>query len=77
MFQLLEKHIGLLCEYLSSSATSSLILSTFVDMATANPGPFLKYISQLKQVAEQQPAVLGQVVTIVGATGRMNKVGIC
>lgn len=72
--QLLEEHVPGFCKYLSVSTLVPLILSMFVDMATANPRTFVDHVTSLKQLAEQQPVYIHQVVQIIGATGTVSQV---
>ena len=72
--QSLEKHVPTLCGYLSVSTLTSLILTLFIDLATANPTVFVDHVTALKQLAEQQPVYTNQVVQIVGAVGTVSQV---
>ncbi|XP_062571516.1 ventricular zone-expressed PH domain-containing protein homolog 1-like [Saccostrea cucullata] len=71
--QKLEAHIPKLSEYLSTSVLAPLILVMFVDMAIANPIPFVSYVSVLKTSAEKQPIHLIHVIQIIGAVGTINE----
>ena len=46
----------------------------FVDMATANPVVFVDHVTSLKEIAEQQPVYIHQVVQIIGAIGTVSQV---
>ena len=46
----------------------------FVDMATANPKPFVDHVTKLRSFAEQQPVHIVQVFQIIGAIGSINEV---
>ncbi len=74
IFQLLEPHIGSLCALLPSAATSPMVLQMFVDMAAANPHPFVIHVTQLKHTAEQQTALLHLVAKVIGAAGKTSQV---
>ncbi|KAK3609256.1 hypothetical protein CHS0354_006181 [Potamilus streckersoni] len=68
-----EPFIPTFCELLSVSTLAPLILSMFVDMATANPSAFLSHVINLKHFAEEQPIYMHQVVQVIGATGTLGK----
>ena len=72
--QLLEPHLGHLCDYLSSPTTSQTILQMFVDMALINPHAFVHHLSKLKHSCEQTPANLTLAAKIIGPVGKTNKV---
>ncbi|KAL4221293.1 sensory organ morphogenesis [Mactra antiquata] len=72
--KVLEKHVTLFCEYLSVSTLVPLILSMFVDMATANPVVFIDHVTSLKELCESQPVYIHQVVQIIGAIGTVSQV---
>ncbi|XP_053380876.1 ventricular zone-expressed PH domain-containing protein homolog 1-like [Mercenaria mercenaria] len=71
--KVLEKHISLFCKYVSVSTLLPLILTMFVDMATANPVVFVDHVTSLKEIAEQQPVYIHQVVQIIGALGTVSQ----
>lgn len=48
----------------------------FVDMAIANPVVFIDHVTSLKQLTEQQPVYIHQVVQIIGAVGTVSQVGL-
>jgi hypothetical protein len=48
----------------------------FVDMATANPVVFVDHVTSLKEIAEQQPVYIHQVVQIIGAIGTVSQVSV-
>ncbi|XP_048762848.2 ventricular zone-expressed PH domain-containing protein homolog 1-like [Ostrea edulis] len=69
----LEPHIHKLSEYLSTSVLAPLVLVMFVDMAIANPKPFVSFAPVLKASAEKQPIHLIHVLQIMGAIGTINE----
>lgn len=72
--RVLEKHISIFCKYTSVSTLLPLILTMFIDLATANPIVFVDHVTTLKEIAEQQPVYIQQVVQIIGALGTVSQV---
>eukprot|EP00105_Crassostrea_gigas_P030983 XP_011453537.1 PREDICTED: ventricular zone-expressed PH domain-containing protein homolog 1 [Crassostrea gigas] len=71
--QTLEPHIPKLSEYLLTSVLAPLVLTMFVDMAVANPKPFVGYAAALKASGEKQPVHLIHVVQIMGSIATINE----
>ena len=76
MFQILEAHIPVLSQYLNNSMCAPLVLSMFVDMATANPAAFIDHIDPIKKSVETQPMLMSMMAQVVGAIGTVNKVSL-
>jgi hypothetical protein len=70
----LERHIPLLCEYLSSSVLAPVVLQIFVDMAMSGPATFIPHSDTLTQLAETQPLYITQVIQIMGAMATVSEV---
>ncbi|XP_041377573.1 ventricular zone-expressed PH domain-containing protein homolog 1-like [Gigantopelta aegis] len=70
---ILEPHIPVLSQYLQSSMFGPLVLSIFVNMATANPAAFVDHLDPIKKTVETQPMLMPLVAQIVGAVGTVNK----
>ncbi|CAL1527244.1 unnamed protein product [Lymnaea stagnalis] len=71
--QLLEKHIPMLCNYLSSSFLSSIVMMTLVDMAMAQPGTVVSHLSVIQAMVENQPVLMFQMAQITGAVGTLSE----
>lgn len=69
----MEPHIPKLSEYLLTSVLAPLVLTMFVDMAVANPKPFVGYAAALKASGEKQPVHLIHVVQIMGSIATINE----
>ena len=74
LLQLLEPHLPVLCDYLSSTSSSTLVLQAFVDMAVSNAEPFVVHITRLKLIVEQQPSTLCMVAKVIAGVGKTCKV---
>ena len=68
--------MSVFCDYLSVSTLVPLILNMFIDIATSSPVIFVDHVTTLKQLAEQQPVYIHQVVQIIGAIGTVSQVGV-
>lgn len=69
--------MAVFCDYLSVATLVPLILNMFIDMATSSPVIFIDHVATLKQLAEQQPVYIHQVVQIIGAIGTVSEVRFC
>ncbi|GFR64654.1 ventricular zone-expressed PH domain-containing-like protein 1 [Elysia marginata] len=70
--KLLEKHVPVLCSYLSSSLLSSMVLMILVDMALSRPLAVVDQLPTIK-IVETQPMYMYQVAQITGAVGTLSK----
>lgn len=72
----MEPYVEKLCEFLSHTLLTPLVLTVLVDIAIANPASMESHLPLLKQTVEQQPTTLAQVAQIIGAVGNLSEVGI-
>ena len=71
---MLEKHVAKLLEFVHSSTLTVLLLCMFVDIATSIPSIFIDHLTVLKQVSEQHPSHMVQVIQIIGAVATIGEV---
>ncbi|XP_064611222.1 ventricular zone-expressed PH domain-containing protein homolog 1-like isoform X2 [Liolophura sinensis] len=71
--KLMEPYVEKLCEFLSHTLLTPLVLIVLVDIAIANPASMESHLPLLKQTVEQQPTTLTQVAQIIGAVGNLSE----